>query len=286
MAAAAVWGLVRSAQSENPGRFVLVDLDDGDGRLAAARTVLAAGEPQVVVRDGGVRVGRLAGLAPAGRPASRRSGTPWRLDSAAKGSLDDLVLAPCPEAEPLRAGQVRVAVRAAGLNFRDVLNALGMYPGEAGPARRRGRRRGHRGRPRGAGLVPGDRVMGMVAGGFGPVAVADERLVTRVPGDWSLGAGRVGAAGVPDRLLRPGGPRRRCGRASRSWSTRAPAVWAWPRSSWPAIWARRSSRRRARPSRTLCVSWVSPTTTSPPPVTRGSSGVSLRSRVAAAWTWC
>ena len=36
-------------------------------------------------------------------------------------------------AAPLAPGQVRVAVRAAGLNFRDVLNALGMYPGDAGP---------------------------------------------------------------------------------------------------------------------------------------------------------
>ncbi len=31
------------------------------------------------------------------------------------------------------AGEVEIRVRAAGLNFRDVLNALGMYPGDAGP---------------------------------------------------------------------------------------------------------------------------------------------------------
>jgi pimaricinolide synthase PimS1 len=56
LAAAAVWGLVRSAQAEHPGRFVLVDTDTPDD-LAAA---LAVGEDQVVVRDGVVRVGRLA----------------------------------------------------------------------------------------------------------------------------------------------------------------------------------------------------------------------------------
>ena len=39
---------------------------------------------------------------------------------------------PGPEADaPLADGQVRVGVRAAGLNFRDVLIALGMYPGDA-----------------------------------------------------------------------------------------------------------------------------------------------------------
>ncbi|MEU4946899.1 SDR family NAD(P)-dependent oxidoreductase, partial [Kitasatospora aureofaciens] len=55
LAGAAVWGLVRAAESENPGRFVLVDTD-GDVPLDA---VLAVGESQVLVRDGVVRVGRL-----------------------------------------------------------------------------------------------------------------------------------------------------------------------------------------------------------------------------------
>ena len=38
-----------------------------------------------------------------------------------------------PDAQaPLAPGEVRVAVRAAGLNFRDVLDTLGMYPGDPG----------------------------------------------------------------------------------------------------------------------------------------------------------
>ncbi|AZQ38053.1 SDR family NAD(P)-dependent oxidoreductase [Streptomyces cyaneochromogenes] len=56
--AAPVWGLVRSLQSEHPDRVVLVDLDDsGEPLLPAA---LAAGEPQVAVRDGALHVPRLA----------------------------------------------------------------------------------------------------------------------------------------------------------------------------------------------------------------------------------
>ncbi|SFW88490.1 Acyl transferase domain-containing protein [Amycolatopsis australiensis] len=55
VAAATAWGLLRSAQSEHPGRFVLVDTD-GTAGLAAA---LAAGEPQVAVRDGAVLAPRL-----------------------------------------------------------------------------------------------------------------------------------------------------------------------------------------------------------------------------------
>ncbi|MFJ9847724.1 SDR family NAD(P)-dependent oxidoreductase, partial [Kitasatospora sp. NPDC101155] len=54
LAAASVWGLVRSAQAEHPGRIVLLDADGGD--LSGA---LAAAEPQLAVRDGAVWVPRL-----------------------------------------------------------------------------------------------------------------------------------------------------------------------------------------------------------------------------------
>ncbi|MFJ8443693.1 SDR family NAD(P)-dependent oxidoreductase, partial [Kitasatospora griseola] len=51
--AAAVWGLVRSAATEHPGRFVLVDGDDGD------KVRLAGDEPQLAIRAGAVHVPRL-----------------------------------------------------------------------------------------------------------------------------------------------------------------------------------------------------------------------------------
>ncbi|MER5853572.1 type I polyketide synthase [Streptomyces sp. NPDC002012] len=55
---AAVWGLVRTAESENPGRFVLVDADGAQEPLLPA--VVASGEPQAAVRAGEVFVPRLA----------------------------------------------------------------------------------------------------------------------------------------------------------------------------------------------------------------------------------
>nr|AXL05387.1 rifamycin polyketide synthase, type 1 [uncultured bacterium] len=55
-AGAAVWGLVRAAQAENPGRIVLLDTD-GEVPLGA---VLASGEPQLAVRGGAFSVPRLA----------------------------------------------------------------------------------------------------------------------------------------------------------------------------------------------------------------------------------
>ncbi|WLQ38176.1 SDR family NAD(P)-dependent oxidoreductase [Streptomyces castrisilvae] len=56
---APVWGLVRSAQAENPGRFVLVDTD---GSVPVDRLV-ALGEPELLVRAGEVRVPRLVPVA-------------------------------------------------------------------------------------------------------------------------------------------------------------------------------------------------------------------------------
>jgi acyl transferase domain-containing protein len=56
--AAAVWGLVRSAQTENPGRFVLVDA--GGGSWEALPAAIVADEPQLALRDGTAYVPRLA----------------------------------------------------------------------------------------------------------------------------------------------------------------------------------------------------------------------------------
>ncbi|MDQ0841386.1 acyl transferase domain-containing protein/thioesterase domain-containing protein/short-subunit dehydrogenase/acyl carrier protein [Streptomyces sp. V1I6] len=58
---APVWGLVRSAQSENPGRFGLIDVDgDGDVDSVVVSAALASGEPEVAVRAGSLLVPRLA----------------------------------------------------------------------------------------------------------------------------------------------------------------------------------------------------------------------------------
>ncbi|PSK80326.1 phosphopantetheine binding protein, partial [Murinocardiopsis flavida] len=68
LAAAPVWGLVRSAQTEQPGRFVLVDADDTAASLRALPDALATGEPQVAVREGRIHLPRLS-RAPRGAAA-------------------------------------------------------------------------------------------------------------------------------------------------------------------------------------------------------------------------
>ncbi|MPY59358.1 type I polyketide synthase [Streptomyces spongiae] len=186
VAAAGVWGLVRSAISENPGRFALADTDDDPASLhALAAALRATDEPQFAVRAGRLWLPRLARMSGDGvliPPAV--AGDAWRLDIVDQGRLDGVALVP-EEQRPLGPGEVRVAVRAAGVNFRDVLNVLGMYPGDAG-------RMGLEG----AGVIvetgpgadrwtAGDRVMGMLDAAFGPTAVADARQLAPIPKGWT-----------------------------------------------------------------------------------------------------
>ncbi|MGW2186577.1 SDR family NAD(P)-dependent oxidoreductase [Streptomyces sp. NPDC001719] len=60
LADAAVRGLVRAAQAEDPGRVVLADLGEGPLSLSALAAALDATEPEVVLRDGAAFVPRLA----------------------------------------------------------------------------------------------------------------------------------------------------------------------------------------------------------------------------------
>ncbi|GGJ96551.1 hypothetical protein GCM10010123_28150 [Pilimelia anulata] len=186
--AAAAIGLVRAAQTEHPGAFVLLDTDDPAAVPALLPAALAAGEPELAVRYGVLHRPRLRGRADA---LAAPAGGAWRLDVARRGAFDSLALLPHPAAEP-GPREVRVAVRAAGLNFRDVVVGLGLVPTE--------RTMGCEG----AGVVTavgpavtrhavGDRVYGVFGRALGPAAVADERLLRPPPAGWSFGA----AAGVP-----------------------------------------------------------------------------------------
>ncbi|WP_455754090.1 type I polyketide synthase [Streptomyces goshikiensis] len=63
LAHAPAWGLVRSAQSENPGRFVLADTDGIEASLGALAAALAGDEPQLALRSGEAYAFRLRRIA-------------------------------------------------------------------------------------------------------------------------------------------------------------------------------------------------------------------------------
>ncbi|MQY09704.1 type I polyketide synthase [Actinomadura macrotermitis] len=79
LAGAAVWGLIRSAQTEYPGRFALIDVDDEESSEQAVLAAVATGEPQLAVRRGALLRPRLTRGRPAARNAERAAGR-WNPD--------------------------------------------------------------------------------------------------------------------------------------------------------------------------------------------------------------
>ena len=91
------------------------------------------------MRGGQVLVPRLARASQQDVLAVPR-GRDWRLEITERGTLEGLGAASTGDAGgPLEAGQVRVDVRAAGVNFRDVLNVWGCTPVTAGSRARKAR---------------------------------------------------------------------------------------------------------------------------------------------------
>ncbi|AGL15967.1 modular polyketide synthase [Actinoplanes sp. N902-109] len=187
---APLWGLLRSAQTENPDRIVLVDVDAHPDSAGLLEAVLAGDEPQVAVRAGTAYAARLQHADDAS--ALTVPAEPWQL-SLSGGALG-LALVPAPgNVAPLGPGQVRIAVRAAGLNFRDVLLALGMVPEDDRPTGGEAAGVVLEVAPGVTRVQPGDRVMGLLSGGIGPVSVTDERMLTRMPKGWTFAQ----AAAIP-----------------------------------------------------------------------------------------
>src|SRR5205823_2420988 len=97
--AASVWGLVRTAQSENPGRILLADLDGSDASRDSLVGALAAGEPQVALRDGAAYAPRVTPAGSGGTLVPPGGERAWHLGVERKGTLDGLALMPSPRAE-------------------------------------------------------------------------------------------------------------------------------------------------------------------------------------------
>ncbi|MGW0737868.1 SDR family NAD(P)-dependent oxidoreductase, partial [Streptomyces sp. NPDC002851] len=186
LADAPLAGLLRAVRAEHPDRSLrLVDVgSDVTDRAVLARALGVRDEPELVLRGGTLLVPRLQ-LVPAADAAvaPEPGAAPWHLDIGERGRLDTLEFRPTGT-QPLQPGQIRVAIRASGMNFRDVLNALDMVYSprlglecagvvvEAAPDV--------------TGLRPGDRVMGLATGTFGTEVCVDARLMVRIPGGLSF----------------------------------------------------------------------------------------------------
>ncbi|MEO7275590.1 MAG: SDR family NAD(P)-dependent oxidoreductase [Vicinamibacterales bacterium] len=140
VAQSSVWGLGRVIANEHPPlRCTLVDLDPSPGGASTAAAALCReltaddAEQEVGLRGTSRYVPRLVaaptGLAPAAdTPAPRkRRVPPFRLEPSRPGVLDGLILRETKRRRP-GPGEVEIQVAASGLNFRDVMKAMGLYP--------------------------------------------------------------------------------------------------------------------------------------------------------------
>jgi acyl transferase domain-containing protein/acyl carrier protein len=112
---------------------VSIDLDPapaaGDVDMLVAELLAPDPESQVAIRHGLRHVARLTTSAAAADPGAT---PPVSLEIGERGVLDRLEFRPLTRRPP-GPGEVELRIKTAALNFRDVLNALGVYQGDAGP---------------------------------------------------------------------------------------------------------------------------------------------------------
>jgi acyl transferase domain-containing protein len=184
---ALVWGLARVVRSEHPAlQVACIDLDPspspGEDVALAAEALSLVREDEIALRAGGRYVARLAPRVSTADATSAgpAAGETLRLEITTRGVLDNLRWTPVKRTPP-GPGQVEIEVHVSGLNFRDVLNTLGMYPGDAGAL---GSECAGRVCAVGEGvgnLRPGDEVIAMTSPAFATHVTADARLVVRKP---------------------------------------------------------------------------------------------------------
>lgn len=192
---ASLWGLMAAVAEEHPElNCRLLDLDpDSPASTSAIIDELAAESDsrRLAHRNGGRFVPVLRPL----QIAKRQAG-PVRLHLDGSGSVDNLALRSGGALTP-GAGEVRIGVHAAGLNFRDVLFALGMYPSEkvalgaecAGVVEAVG--------ASADGVRVGQSVFGFVSNSLASTAVSAAEFVAPVPRNLTLAQ----AAGQPAAYL-------------------------------------------------------------------------------------
>ena len=197
-AQAALWGFGRTTINEEPAlRCRLVDVDGSPEAVRALSALLTTpvDEPEIAVRQGKLLASRLLPWARSGHLTVPRSAD-YVLAPTERGAIDNLRLTETDVVPPAE-GYVQVRVEAAGLNFRDVLNVLGLYPGDPGPIG--GDFAGTVTQLGGGvtGLAVGQRVYGFMQGAFASRFNVPAQLLAPIPD----GIGAVDAATIPAAAL-------------------------------------------------------------------------------------
>ncbi|MBZ0275400.1 MAG: polyketide synthase dehydratase domain-containing protein, partial [Anaerolineae bacterium] len=180
-AQASLWGLGKVIALEHPELApVRLDLDPAGFDMAQVAAVLRSldSEDQIALRDGQRFALRLTPCQPAEAPPEDH---PVQLSITRRGVIDNLTFVPLARRQP-GTGEVEIRVRATGLNFKDVLNVMGMYPGDAGLLGGECAGEITAVGPGVAGLQVGDPVMALASGSFSTYVTTDALLVLPKPG--------------------------------------------------------------------------------------------------------
>ena len=184
---AAVWGLARAIAHEHPELGITcIDLEPGTIAPEALVAELDAGddEDQVAFRAGERLVPRLVHAESVAAPVTAAAADrAFRLEATRPGVLDDLAFVEV-DRQPPGPGQVEIEVAAAGLNFLDVLQAMGVYPGQTPGAATLGGECSGTVVATGAAVTRvqvGDRVLAAQPPAFARFVTAADTSVARIP---------------------------------------------------------------------------------------------------------
>ncbi|HTC64496.1 MAG TPA: SDR family NAD(P)-dependent oxidoreductase [Candidatus Saccharimonadales bacterium] len=197
-------GLAKSVDLEHPElAFTRIDLDPQAGAGEVVSLVeelsLSGAEREVAYRKGTRYVARLvqrAHKASNGSLMEIPETDSFRMEISRPGKLENLLLRPSARQTP-KSGEVEIRVISAGLNFRDVMNAAGVYPGGPIPF---GAECAGKISAIGAEVADfkvGDDVLAVANASFGSYTTADARAVVCKPAAFSFGQ----AATIPIAFL-------------------------------------------------------------------------------------
>lgn len=195
LASSPLIGFLRVANNELPQfRWTLIDLDPNRDRSESDSLLheitIGSNEREVALRNGQRLVNRLRPvvedeLTLRSRNAVEANGTitPYRLQTGKPGVLTRLSLNETHRNDP-QADEIEVRVMAGGINFRDLMKAMGMYPGNpvdllwfgddfSGVVERIGKNVKD--------LAPGDRVTGLAPYSFRSFLTVDRKKVFTLP---------------------------------------------------------------------------------------------------------
>eukprot|EP00435_Cladocopium_sp_Y103_P074523 s357_g49.t1 len=182
-----LWGFARTVRLEDSNlKITCLDADEPTDVAQAVEVGLAAldthGEEELSFQRTGedrLSCSRLT-------RSSLMARAPIRLNMPFRGALTGLRPVPQNMRQPVVLGSVQLRIRAIGLNFRDVLNVMGLYPGDPGPpgadcsgtVLELGERVRH--------LRTGEDVFGEAPGCLSTYSLAPSSLLTQKPPTWSF----------------------------------------------------------------------------------------------------